>query len=136
MEDYLKARNYLHKNYKTLMTLFSNVYTQIETEDNDAVFRLSAKAAYYAIVSHKLLRNNPDITGIEKIIKNNGDKKLTDFDHELAVCLIIEGRIHDLEQKGLVKVNRDSKGKTLISLTKKGKDKCINVNEDLYRNLQ
>jgi len=135
MEDYLKARNYLHKNYKTLMSLFSNVYTQIETEDNDAVFRLSAKAAYYATVSHKLLKNNPDITSIEKIIKRNGDSKLTDFDHELAICLIIEGRIHDLEQKGLVIVNRNRKGETRISLTKKGKDKRINVNEDLYRNL-
>jgi len=135
MEDYLKARNHLHKNYKTLMSLFSNVYTQIETEDNDAVFRLSAKAAYYATVSHKLLKNNPDITSIEKIIKRNGDSKLTDFDHELAICLIIEGRIHDLEQKGLVIVNRNRKGETRISLTKKGKDKRINVNEDLYRNL-
>jgi len=135
MDDYLKARKYLHKNYKTLMSLFSNVFTQIETEDNDTVFRLSAKAAYYSIVSHKLLKNNPNITSIEKIIKNNGDSRLKDFDHELAVCLIIEGRIHDLEQKGLVIVNRNSKGETRISLTKKGKDKYVNINEDLYRNL-
>ena len=135
MEDYFEARSYLHKNYKSLMSLFSSIYTQVETEDNDAVFRLSAKAAYYTIVSHKLLKNNPHLSKIEEIIRDNGSDQLTSLDHELALSLIIEGRIHDLEQKGLVRVNRNSKGETRISLTKKGKDKCIDVNEDLYRNL-
>jgi len=135
MEDYFEARSYLHKNYKALMSLFSSIYTQVETEDNDAVFRLSAKAAYYTIVSHKLLKNNPHLSKIEEIIRDNGSDQLTSLDHELALSLIIEGRIHDLEQRGLVRVNRNRKGETRISLTKKGKDKHIDVNEDLYRNL-
>ena len=135
MEDYFEARSYLHKNYKSLMSLFSSIYTQVETEDNDAVFRLSAKAAYYTIVSHKLLKNNPHLSKIEEIIRDNGSDQLTSLDHELALSLIIEGRIHDLEQRGLVRVNRNRKGETRISLTKKGKDKHIDVNEDLYRNL-
>jgi hypothetical protein len=135
MKDYIKARTYLNMNYKKLMSLFSSLYTQIESEDNDSVFKLSAKTAYYTVVSHNFLKDNSSLSKVEEVIMNKGSDKLTPFDHELAVCLIVEGRMHNFEIRGFIKVRRNKAGETTITLTKKGKEKGINLNADLYRNL-
>jgi hypothetical protein len=71
------------------------------------------------------------ISVVEKNIKQNLDKKLTDVDNELAVAILVESRIHDLELAGLVLVKRNTDGTTVVSLTEKGKQMSRNIQRDI-----
>jgi predicted transcriptional regulator len=49
----------------------------------------------------------------------------------LAVAILVESRIHDLERSGLVLVQRNENGTTVINLTEKGKVVSRNIQRDI-----
>ena len=67
----------------------------------------------------------------EKKIRQNLDTQLTHTDNELAVAILVESRIHDLERSGLVLVKRNDDGTTIINLTAKGKTMSRNIQKDI-----
>jgi DNA-binding MarR family transcriptional regulator len=131
---YIEARKYLFKNYEEIMSLYSAIYTQIESEHaNLSNQQVSAISAYYAIVSHKTLDNFPIISKIEKAISNNKDKELTDMEDELAVAILVESRIHELEKRGFVEIDRGPDGETSVNLTDLGREASEELGEDIRK---
>ena len=129
---YNKAKKYLNSNYDKIMSLYSAIYTQIESEKGSlSQKQKNAIASYYTVVSHRILGDFPIITKIEKKIAENQDMVLTDLDNELAVVILVESRIHDLETNGLVLVSKDRDGSKILTLTKKGKDLSAKLGEDV-----
>mgnify|MGYP003132817130 FL=1 len=133
MEEYNKAKKYLNKNYIDIMSLYSRIYTQIESELSDLpVESKNGISAYYTVLSHRYLKSNPLISKIEKAIKKNLDDKLSEFDSELAIAILVESRIHELEKRGLITINRNSETHvTEISLTEEGKDLSEKLGADI-----
>lgn len=132
MEKYAEAKKILMADYKNIMSAYSLLYTQIEVqEDKMTTEQVSAKAAYYTVVWRYLKSESPLISIVEKNIKQNLDKKLTDIDNELAVAILMESKIHDLETSGLVTVKRKEDGTTIVSLTEKGKQMSRNIKRDI-----
>ena len=113
------------------MDLYSSIHAQIESElhnPNEAC----AVSAYYTVVSHRVLGNFPIISSIEKSINENKDMELTDIDNELAVAILVESRVHELEAGGLVTVSRNGED-TIINLTEKGKKESLRLGEDIRK---
>jgi hypothetical protein len=80
----------------------------------------------------RYLKNDaPLVSIIEKKIRQNLDEQLTTVDNELAVAILVESRIHDLERSGLVLVQRNENGTTVINLTEKGKVMSRNIQRDI-----
>jgi hypothetical protein len=132
MDKYVEAKKILTADYKNIMSAYSLLCTQIEVqEDKMTTEQISAKAAYYTVVWRYLKNEAPMISVVEKNIKKNLDKKLTDVDNELAVAILVESRIHDLELAGLVFVKRNTDGTTVVSLTEKGKQMSRNIQRDI-----
>ena len=133
MEEYNKAKKYLNENYIDIMSLYSRIYTQIESELSDlSVESKNGIAAYYTVLSHRYLKSNPLISKIEKAIKKNIDDKLSEFDSELAIAILVESRIHELEKRGLITINRNLETHvTEISLTEEGKDLSEKLGADI-----
>jgi len=130
---YSKAKTYLFSKYEKIMSLYSVIYTQIDLEMPNATSeQKGAVSAYYTVVSHKVLNDFPIISKIDAAIKKNQDKKLEEVDSELAVAILVESRIHELEKHGFVKVFR-SNGDTVLELTDKGKVESLKLGEDLRK---
>ena len=131
---YTEARKYLFQNYEKIMSLYSAIYTQIESEHSNFSNRQkSAISAYYTIVSHKTLDDFPIISKIEKAISNNKDRELTDMEDELAVTILVESKIHELEKRGFVEITRGPGGETSIILTDLGKSASEELGEDIRK---
>ena len=131
---YAEARKYLFENYEKIMSLYSAIYTQIESEKVKLdIQQKSAISAYYTIVSHKTLDNFPIISKIEKAISDNMDFKLTDMEDELAVAILVESRIHELEKRGLIEISRGKNGETSIDLTESGRAASDKLGEDIRK---
>lgn len=132
MDEYKQAKLYLHKNYQTIMSTYSMIYTQLETVyPNVQTIKLCAQAAYYTVVAHLELKDMPLIAVIEGYIKDNKEKTFETFEQELALHILMESKIHDLESLGLVDVEKDESGNTSLTLTDLGKDTNKSV-MDLY----
>ena len=133
MEEYNKAKKYLNENYIEIMSLYSRIYTQIESELTGLpIESKNGIAAYYTVLSQRYLKSNPIITKIEKAIKENLDDKLTDFDSELAIAILVESRIHELEKRGLITIERNSETYvTEIMLTEEGKELSERLGRDI-----
>ena len=133
MEEYNKAKKYLNENYKDVMSLYSRIYTQIESELNDLpIESKNGIAAYYTVLSHRYLKSNPILTKIENAIKKNLDDKLSEFDSELAIAILVESRIHELEKRGLITIKRNNETYvTEIVLTKEGRDLSERLGTDI-----
>ena len=133
MEEYNKAKKYLNENYVAIMSLYSKIYTQIESELTDLpVDSKNGITAYYTVLSHRYLKNNPLITQIEKAIKENLDDHLCESDSELAIAILVESRIHELEKRGLIAIKRNEKTfVTEISLTEEGKSLSEKLGVDI-----
>jgi hypothetical protein len=71
------------------------------------------------------------VSSIEKFIKQNLDIVLTEIDNELAIAILIESKIHDLEINGLASVVRNQDGTTVINLTDKGKEVSKRLKKDV-----
>ena len=132
MEGYTDAKKILNADYKNIMSAYSLFCTQIETiEDKMTTDQISAKVAYYTVI-WRYLKNEPTMVSIvEKKIRQNLDTQLTHTDNELAVAILVESRIHDLERSGLVLVKRNDDGTTIINLTAKGKTMSRNIQKDI-----
>lgn len=123
MQYQIYAREYFNQNYKVLMKTYSIIYTQLETGQSKlSSFQLSAKSAYYTIISHLQLDSCDHTCVIESYVKQNKEKPFKKFEQELALLIVIESRIHDLETQGLIKIQRNLRGETKITLTRKGKE--------------
>ena len=131
MEDFLKARSYVQSKYKELMSLYSMIYTQLEVGDaTSEESTLAAITSYYTVVSNRFLKSNPMVSVIQKFIKNNGDKELSDFDSEVATTILTYAKVNDLEKKGLVRCEFKN-GEMIINLTEKGKEKSKEIQSDV-----
>ena len=129
---YNQARAYLRDHYNDIMSLYSAIYTQIEAEKSELPLKQkNALASYYTVVSHRILSNFPIISKIEKKISENRDLELTAMDNELAVVILVESKIHELEIKGLVAVSKKNDGSKVLTLTKKGRDASARIGEDI-----
>jgi len=84
-------------------------------------------------VSHKTLDDFPIISKIEKAISNNKDRELTDMEDELAVAILVESKIHELEKRGFVEITRGPGGETSIILTDLGKSASEELGEDIRK---
>jgi hypothetical protein len=132
MESYSDAKKILTADYKNIMSAYSLFCTQIETqEDKMNTDQINAKAAYYTVIWRYLKHDAPLVSIIEKKIRQNLDEQLTTVDNELAVAILVESRIHDLERSGLVLVKRNENGTTVINLTEKGKVMSRNIQRDI-----
>jgi hypothetical protein len=132
MESYSDAKKILTADYKNIMSAYSLFCTQIETqEDKMNTDQINAKAAYYTVIWRYLKNDAPLVSIIEKKIRQNLDEQLTTVDNELAVAILVESRIHDLERSGLVLVQRNENGTTVINLTEKGKVMSRNIQRDI-----
>ena len=132
MDQYVEARKYFHVHYKELMSLFGMIYAQLETEDSKSTpVQLSAKSAYYTVISHLYLKNHDVITLIDAFIRNNSETDFNGFEGELAVALLTESKIHELESRGLLQIKRDKHGNTEMSLTEKGQKLSEQQKKDL-----
>jgi hypothetical protein len=132
MESYSDAKKILTADYKNIMSAYSLFCTQIETqEDKMNTDQINAKAAYYTVIWRYLKNDAPLVSIIEKKIRQNLDEQLTTVDNELAVAILVESRIHDLERSGLVLVQRNENGTTVINLTEKGKVVSRNIQRDI-----
>jgi len=132
MESYSDAKKILTADYKNIMSAYSLFCTQIETqEDKMNTDQINAKAAYYTVIWRYLKSDAPLVSIIEKKIRQNLDEQLTTVDNELAVAILVESRIHDLERSGLVLVQRNENGTTVINLTEKGKVMSRNIQRDI-----
>lgn len=132
MEGYTDAKKILNADYKNIMSAYSLFCTQIETiEDKMTTDQISAKGAYYTVIWRYLKNEPPMVSIVEKKIRQNLDTQLTHTDNELAVAILVESRIHDLERSGLVLVKRNDDGTTVINLTAKGKTMSRNIQKDI-----
>ena len=131
---YSECRAYLLSKYEEIMSLYSAIYTQIESELSELSNQeKTAVAAYYTVVSHKTLDNFPIISKIEKAINQNLDRHLTEMENELAIAILVESRIHELEKRGFAQVIRQEDGTTEILLTEKGKLASEKIGEDIRK---
>lgn len=129
---YAKAKSYLFDNYKDIMSLFSTIYTQIESEHEELNnFQKTAISAYYTVVSHRILKNNPLVSKIEKQLSLNADAVLTELDNELATAIVTVSRINDLEKAGYVKVEISDEQTLKVTLTKKGRKRSEQIGKDI-----
>jgi hypothetical protein len=132
MKRYNDAKKILFADYKNIMSAYSLICTQIEFQENDlSPDQISAKAAYYTVVWRYLEGVSPMVSSIEKFIKQNLDIVLTEIDNELAIAILIESKIHDLEINGLASVVRNQDGTTVINLTDKGKEVSKRLKKDV-----
>jgi len=132
MKRYNDAKKILFADYKNIMSAYSLVCTQIETQESDLTpEQVSAKAAYYTVVWRYLSNVSPMVSAIDKFIKNNLDTVLSEIDSELAIAILIESKIHDLERAGLASVVRKEDGTTVVNLTEKGKEVSKKLKQDV-----
>lgn len=131
MEKYLEAKKILMADYKNIMSAYSLFCTQIEVQEDLNPEQVSAKSAYYTVVWRLTKGEPPMISSVEKHIKANLESKMSEIDNELAIAILIESRIHDLEASGLAKVKRNADGTTVVSLTEKGKDLSNRLKKDI-----
>jgi predicted transcriptional regulator len=129
---YNQAKAYLRDHYNDIMSLYSTIFTQIESEKSELTLsQKNALSSYYTVVSHRILDNFPIISKIERKISENRDLELTNVDNELAVVILVESKIHELETKGLVTVSKKDDGSKILTLTKKGRDVSARIGEDI-----
>lgn len=132
MKRYNDAKRILFADYKNIMSAYSLICTQIETQEAELnAEQVSAKAAYYTVVWRYLEGVSPMVSAIDKFIKQNLDTVLSDIDSELAIAILIESKIHDLERIGLASVTRKEDGTTVINLTEKGKEVSKKLKRDV-----
>ena len=132
MKRYNDAKRVLFADYKNIMSAYSLICTQIETQEAELnAEQVSAKAAYYTVVWRYLEGVSPMVSAIDKFIKQNLDTVLSDIDSELAIAILIESKIHDLERTGLASVTRKEDGTTVINLTEKGKEVSKKLKRDV-----
>lgn len=132
MKRYNDAKRILFADYKNIMSAYSLICTQIETQEAELnAEQVSAKAAYYTVVWRYLEGVSPMLSAIDRFIKQNLDTVLSDIDSELAIAILIESKIHDLERTGLAFVTRKEDGTTVINLTEKGKEVSIKLQRDV-----
>ena len=132
MKRYNDAKRVLFADYKNIMSAYSLICTQIETQEAELnAEQVSAKAAYYTVVWRYLEGVSPMVSAIDKFIKQNLDTVLSDIDSELAIAILIEIKIHDLERTGLASVTRKEDGTTVINLTEKGKEVSKKLKRDV-----
>lgn len=132
MKRYNDAKKILFADYKNIMSAYSLVCTQIETQESELTpEQVSAKAAYYTVVWRYLSGVSPMVSAIDKFIKNNLDTVLSEIDSELAIAILIESKIHDLERTGLASVIRKEDGTTVVNLTEKGKEVSKKLKRDV-----
>ncbi len=119
---YQEAKFYLHQNYKEIMSVFGNVYAQLEAEaKNITPLQLASKCAYYTVISYEYLNGNSHLSFLEAFVKGNKESSFNLFDKELASRILLESRIHDLEILKYIQVVKDKEGNNKISLTELGK---------------
>lgn len=122
-----EAKLYLHQHYKSIMGLYSIIFSQMESEQHNCTpLQLASKCAYYTVVSKEYLDGNPLLSIIESFIKNNGESSFNLFDKELATRVLMEAKIHDLCLMKLIEVSKDKKGNNTIVLTDLGKEEYKN----------
>lgn len=132
MKRYNDAKRILFADYKNIMSAYSLICTQIETQEETLTpEQVSAKASYYTVVWRYLEGVSPMVSAIDKFIRQNLDTVLSDIDNELAIAILIESKIHDLERAGLASVVRKEDGTTVINLTEKGKEVSKKLKRDV-----
>lgn len=132
MKDYIEAKKILNANYKEIMAAFSSICTQLELPSSGLTSEeVSAKGAYYTVVWRYMLNSSPLVSAIEDHIRKNKDNQLTHLDTELAVVILTENKIHQLERAGFVIVTRTEGGVSILELTAKGKAASIKNGQDV-----
>ena len=132
MKEFLEAKKILNDNYKDIMAAFSSICTQLELPSCGLKSEeISAKAAYYTVVWRYLKGVPPLVSNIETLIRKNKDMQLKSTDTELAIVILTENKIHQLEREGLIPVTKAKDGMSILELTSKGKAASLKNGHDI-----
>lgn len=83
------------------MKLYSLIYTEIELLNPDLEETKKASlSAYYAVVSHVDLNDIPIFNVIYSYIKSNKEKSFGSFNNDLALLILLENKLHNMELDG------------------------------------